>query len=79
MVVESEVRLLISVTEAASLLGIGRNLAYDLVHEGRLPSLRLGSRILIPRTELEHWIADEVVVAAPMSRGVELASKAPPH
>ena len=51
--------LLVSVAEAAELLGIGRNLAYELVRENRLPHVKLGRRILVPRRGLEDWIARE--------------------
>jgi excisionase family DNA binding protein len=44
--------LVMSVAEAAALLGISRDLAYDLVARGELPSLRLGRRILVPRKAL---------------------------
>ena len=54
--------LTVSVDEAAKLLGISRNLAYDLVREGRLPHVRLGSRILVPRFGLEQWLAKEANV-----------------
>ena len=54
-----------SVDEAARLLGISRNLAYDLVREGRLPHVRLGRRILVPRFGLEQWLAKEANVAQP--------------
>lgn len=46
-------RLVLSVTEAAGLLGISRGLAYELVARGELPSLRLGRRIVVPRRALE--------------------------
>lgn len=61
--------LMISVPEAAGLLGISRNLAYDLIHEGTLPHVRLGKRrIMISRAALEHWIACESAVdSAPES------------
>ena len=55
--------LTVSVGEAAKLLGISRNLAYDLVREGRLPHVRLGRRILVPRFGLEQWLAKEADVA----------------
>lgn len=38
-----------TVDEAARLLGVGRNLAYQAVREGQLPAIRLGKRIVIPR------------------------------
>jgi excisionase family DNA binding protein len=51
--------LLLSVREAARSLGISRNLCYQLVAEGRLPNVRLGRRVLIPRWGLEQWITQE--------------------
>lgn len=56
---ENGAALLFSVAEAAKLLGISRNLAYDLVREGRLPHIRLGRRVLVPRFALEQWVAME--------------------
>lgn len=40
------------VEEAAQLLGIGRNQAYEAVRRGDIPSLRIGGRILISRSRL---------------------------
>lgn len=45
-------RLAVSVEEAARLLGISRDLAYDLVRRSELPSVRLGRRIVVPRAQL---------------------------
>jgi excisionase family DNA binding protein len=45
-------RLTLTVEEAASLLGISRAFAYESVHRGDIPSIRLGRRILIPRAAL---------------------------
>lgn len=49
-------RLTLSVEEAASLLGISRTLAYELVTRGDLPHLRLGRRILVSRRALEAMV-----------------------
>lgn len=46
-------RLALSVEEAGALLGISRDLAYDLVARGELPSVRLGRRVVVPRKALE--------------------------
>jgi len=46
--------LLLSVPEAARLLGVGLTLCWDMVHNGELPSVRLGRRVLIPRTVVDH-------------------------
>jgi excisionase family DNA binding protein len=44
--------LTVTVEQAAKLLGIGRSTAYELVHTGDIPSLRLGRRIVVPRAHL---------------------------
>ena len=41
------------VPEAGRRLGIGRGLAYTLVREGTIPSLRLRGRIVVPRAQLD--------------------------
>lgn len=46
------VSLVVSVEEAAGLLGISRGLAYELVRRGELPSIRLGRRLVVPRRKL---------------------------
>ena len=51
-------RMTISVEEAASHLGIGRNLAYELARRGELPgAIRLGRRILVSKKALETFLA----------------------
>ena len=54
-------RLCITVPEAAEMLGISRNFAYQLVREGKLPSIRFGKRILIPRAGLERMLENGVI------------------
>ena len=49
-------RLTLTVEEAAGLLGISRNLAYELVARKELPSLRLGRRVLVPRQALDRLL-----------------------
>lgn len=41
-------RLTVTVNEAAALLGISRAKAYECVHAGDIPALRLGRRMVIP-------------------------------
>lgn len=50
-------RLLLTVEEAAERLGIGKTLAWELVWDGVLPSVRLGRCVRIPLRALEDWIA----------------------
>ena len=65
----------LTVTEAAHLLRISRGLAYEMVKDGRLPSLRLGRRILVPRSALERILAeaagDQSPEAAPIRQSSE--------
>ncbi len=49
--------ILLSASEAAALLGIGRSLFYSLHSEGKIPApRRLGGRVLWSKQELEQWI-----------------------
>ena len=54
--VQGEIRLTFTVVEAATLLGIGRNSAYEAIKSGILPSVQIGRRILIPRAALERFL-----------------------
>jgi excisionase family DNA binding protein len=53
-------RLCITVPEAAEMLGISRNFAYELVKRGQLPVIRFGKRLLIPRLALEKRLEEGV-------------------
>jgi excisionase family DNA binding protein len=48
--------LTVTVEQAAKLLGIGRSTAYELVHTGDIPSLRLGRRIVVPCGALQSML-----------------------
>lgn len=56
-------RLAVSVNEAARLLGISRDLAYDLVARGEIPAIRLGRRLVVARRALQHLLAGQAVTA----------------
>ena len=49
--------LTFTVDETAQLLRISRNSAYNLVREGRLPVVRLGRRLLVPKKGLDNLLA----------------------
>ena len=51
-------RLTLSVPETAKVLGIGRNLCYDRIKMGEIPAIRIGRRILVPRSALGKLLAD---------------------
>lgn len=59
--------LTLTVEQAAKVLGIGRSTAYELVHTGAIPSLRLGRRIVVPIARLAESLgstAKEVAESA---------------
>jgi len=45
-----------SVPEAAELLGIGRNAAYEAVRRGQIPAIRVGRRWLVPVLALDQLL-----------------------
>lgn len=49
----------LTVPEAARFLGIGRNSAYEAVARGEIPSIRIGKRILVPRSRLATLLAGD--------------------
>jgi excisionase family DNA binding protein len=53
-------RLCITVPEAAKMLVISRNFAYELVKRGELPVVKFGKRLLVPRLALEKRLEKEV-------------------
>jgi excisionase family DNA binding protein len=55
----------LSVAETADLLGISRWLVQGAGHDGSLPSVRVGRRILIPRSRLVAWLDGQQDPGAP--------------
>ena len=51
--------LLLTVSEAADRLGIGRSSAYDLVRTRQLPVMKVGGRIRVPSNALLRWIEEQ--------------------
>ena len=56
---EPAARLAYRVSEVAVMLGVSRTLAYEWVEKGYLPSIRREGIILVPRAELDAWLASE--------------------
>ena len=54
--VERIERLTLTVEEAGNILGISRGLAYEMARCGKLPTIRFGHRILIPKAALEKML-----------------------
>jgi excisionase family DNA binding protein len=51
--------LLLSVRQTARALGIGRDATYALIRQGRLPAIRIGRRLAVPRSALPAWVEEE--------------------
>ncbi len=49
--------LLYNTTDAAMMLGIGRTNLYTLLRDGSVRSVTIGTRRLVPRCELEAFVA----------------------
>lgn len=47
-----------TIPEACQYLGIGRNSGYEAAASGKIPTIRIGKRILVPRAALERLLAD---------------------
>ena len=54
-----------TVEEAAAALEISRGLAYELAAQGRLPTVRLGRRLVVPIAALTQLINDASAAFAP--------------
>ena len=48
--------LLVSVDQAAGLLGIGRTTLYELIRRGDVRPIRIGRCVRIPQRELEAYV-----------------------
>ena len=48
--------LLVSVEDAAALLGIGRTTLYELIRQGDVLPIRIGRCVRIPQRELEAYV-----------------------
>lgn len=54
----SDESLTMTVEEAAKALGISRGLAYDLARQRKIPVIRLGKRLLVPRKALNDMCTE---------------------
>ena len=48
--------LFLNAEMAAKLLGISLSSAYELMHEASFPTLRVGSRIVVPKEKFRQWV-----------------------
>ena len=54
--------LTLTAPEVGEVLGISRASAYELVRSKGFPSIRIGTRILVPKDKLSAWINEQVEV-----------------
>jgi excisionase family DNA binding protein len=54
---ESSLPLLLPLLDAFAQLGIGRSKGYELISDGSIATVYIGSRRLVARTELERFVA----------------------
>ena len=54
-----ELPLTLTVPEVGEVLAISRAKAYDLARSEGFPSMRIGTRILVPRDRLIRWIDEQ--------------------
>ena len=54
--------------ETAKLLRVGRNKMYDLINNGAIRCVKFDRKILIPRTYLQEFIANNTVMCYNNSR-----------
>ena len=59
-----ELPLMLSVPEVASVLGISRAGAYELVKGKEFPALKIGSRIVVPKEKFIKWVDEKTLVPA---------------
>jgi excisionase family DNA binding protein len=48
----------LTVVEAAEVLGLSRNAAYEAIRRGELPALRFGRRVVVPRAAIDKMLAE---------------------
>ena len=50
--------------DAADVLGCSRNLAYRMAERGEIPTIRLGSRVVVPVPALLRMLGEDAVLIA---------------
>ena len=55
-----ELPLFLNADLVSKVLGIAPSSAYELMHEKGFPSLRIGSRIVVPREKFQQWVEEQM-------------------
>ena len=48
--------LFLNAAMVARVLGVAPSSAYELIHEGDFPTLRVGSRMVVPKEKFIEWV-----------------------
>ena len=51
-----ELPLFLNAATVAKVLGIAPSSAYELMHEKNFPTLRIGSRMVVPKDKFIEWV-----------------------
>lgn len=54
-----ELPLFLNAGLVAKVLGISISSAYELMHEASFPTLRVGSRIVVPKEKFYQWVESQ--------------------
>ena len=57
-----ELPLFLNADTVAKVLGIATSTAYELMHENDFPSLKVGSRLIVPKENFKQWIETKINV-----------------
>lgn len=60
MYTHAEIPAILTVSQLAEFLGVGRNAVYDLVHSNQIKVIKIGKNIRIPRHEVLIYIGADV-------------------
>ena len=52
------------VEDLCKLIGVSRPVAYKLAQRADFPTIRIGRRLLIPKSGLERWLEQQTSLAA---------------
>lgn len=55
-----ELPLFLNADLVSKVLGIAPSSAYELMHEKGFPSLRIGSRIVVPKEKFQQWVEEQM-------------------
>lgn len=72
-------RPVLTVQEAAEVLRVSRDVAYEAVRRGEIPSVRIGRRIVVPTAALKRLLGMETTEAPPKEGGPASERPTPGH